>query len=568
MTEGSPGIFCKSFRFSKRSRTSDGRDDESENVTEPILSSTINTDMNPALNHEPTSFRDTLMSKINLVRNVGIDVTGLEDKHEDLNDEEDVTIAREERGPCIQFSDRAMSRLCKPWQNALIIKLLGRSHTYNYLQARLQQKWSLKGGWNLIDLVNDYFVVKFDLEEDLNFVLTGGPWIIAGQYLVMQKWRSGFCPATAQISRMAAWIRVSAMQLECFDIWALKRIGNLLGKLLKIDTLTTSQNRGKFARICVELDLTQPLDAFVKINQVWYNIEYEGLPDICYLCGRYGHKRENCPLKTIVADQTGVAQSTSTVEPMGTDTATEKEIIDGSEENVRGPWMNVPTRRKTKFAGKDLGGKSGSPQTHGSRFDALKNLDDLVDNAEDTEGVLTGKNHLVSAGSSGFNAGVGKKVWTKSKANANGHRQALNDISNNSNHVIANRNAVTQKEANPLKTTYVALATRNKAVIGGKRTAKIVSVNEQLSNWVCGQNSYNETGTYIFGHQPPNIIDTDLQPGEEPGTELTSVALGAASTLGEASNEKMDIVEGQTSDSDMYIDSNASNTARGMIVDC
>lgn len=126
----------------------------------------------------------------------------------------------------------------------------------------------LKRWWKLVDLVNDYYVVKFELEEDLNFVLTRGPWIITGQYLVMQKWRPGFCPAMAQITQMAAWIHVSALQLECFYVQALKRIGNLLGKLLKIDSLTTAQ-----------------------INQTWYIIKYEGLPNICYLCGRYGHKR-------------------------------------------------------------------------------------------------------------------------------------------------------------------------------------------------------------------------------------------------------------------------------------
>ncbi|KAI5343310.1 hypothetical protein L3X38_011186 [Prunus dulcis] len=79
---------------------------------------------------------------------------------------------------------------------------------------------------------------------------------------------------------MAAWIRVSAIQLECFDVWVLKRNKNLLGKLLKIDALTTSQNQGKFARLCVELDLSRPFEAFVQINNVWYNVEYEGLPDI------------------------------------------------------------------------------------------------------------------------------------------------------------------------------------------------------------------------------------------------------------------------------------------------
>lgn len=36
-----------------------------------------------------------------------------------------------------------------------------------------------------MDLMNYYFVTKFELEEDLNFALTEGPWIVAGHYLVL-----------------------------------------------------------------------------------------------------------------------------------------------------------------------------------------------------------------------------------------------------------------------------------------------------------------------------------------------------------------------------------------------
>lgn len=126
------------------------------------------------------SFRDKLMNQVNLAKNVGVAVDSLDVDYDELTDNEDVVTSCGDRGPSIQFSDRAINRLCQPWKNAIIIKLLGRSHTYNYLRDRLQQKWSLKDDWKLIDLVNDYFVVKFDMEDDMNFVLTGGPWIIDG----------------------------------------------------------------------------------------------------------------------------------------------------------------------------------------------------------------------------------------------------------------------------------------------------------------------------------------------------------------------------------------------------
>ncbi|CAL8091545.1 unnamed protein product [Prunus armeniaca] len=214
MEEGSPGVFLKNYRLAKWSRAELGLQNAfvSNAIPDMMMTHYLNSGQNLNLVMDTmgiagvqsvidgASFRDKLMNKVNLVKNISIDVNSLDTDYDELNDDEDVVISRGDRGPSIQFSEKAMSWLCKPWKNALIVKLLSSSHTFNYLHNRLQQKWSLKGGWKLVDLVNDYFVVKFELEEDLEFVLTGGPWIITGQYLVLQKWRPGFYPATAHIT--------------------------------------------------------------------------------------------------------------------------------------------------------------------------------------------------------------------------------------------------------------------------------------------------------------------------------------------------------------------------------
>ncbi|KAL6268995.1 hypothetical protein ACE6H2_025906 [Prunus campanulata] len=485
------------------------------------------------------------MNKMSLAKNSGIDVNSLEADYADLNDEEDVVISREDRGPCIQFSEKAMTRLCEPWQNALLIKLLGRQHTYNFLHARLQQKWNLKGGWKLIDLVNDYFVVKFDLEEDLNFVLTGGPWLISGQYLVMQKWRPGFCPATAHITRMAAWIRVSAIQLECFDIWALKRIGNLLGKLLKVDALTTAQNRGKFARLCVELDLTKPLDAFVQINQVWYNIEYEGLPEICYSCGHYGHKKEACNLKTTSAGLTSETPLAAGTDTMGQPAEMEKENPVEGNEGLRGPWMNVPPRRKPKAIATEGKGMPSGGKGQGSRFEALREMDDIAEhigggvdrNASQIQPTLTATAKL--------NAKSGKKAWTKPKAALPGTRTALNDISNNAVQKQSVMSLGSKRGDIPSSSTSRAWNTAGKMVIGERPALNTVSINEQLTNWVSGQNVYNEKGLYIFGHQPPNIDSSGVEIETESDTYMDANTAIPEHPENTPLEQEMDLMEGQ-----------------------
>ena len=62
---------------------------------------------------------------------------------------------------------------------------MGRPHTLNFMLSRLQNKWQLLGQWQLTDLDDGYFVIRFQNVEDLEFVLTGGPWVIANQYLVV-----------------------------------------------------------------------------------------------------------------------------------------------------------------------------------------------------------------------------------------------------------------------------------------------------------------------------------------------------------------------------------------------
>lgn len=62
--------------------------------------------------------------------------------------------------------------------------------------------------------------------------------------------------------------------------------------MLKIDKLTFIQDRGRFARICVELDLDKQLSLHFIVNAVKLPLEYEGLHFICFKCGRYGHKKD------------------------------------------------------------------------------------------------------------------------------------------------------------------------------------------------------------------------------------------------------------------------------------
>lgn len=53
---------------------------------------------------------------------------------------------------------------------------------------------------------------------------------------------------------------------------------------------TAQQSRGKFTRICVELDLDKPLVPFYRVDGEVLNFEYEGIRMVCFVCGKFGQE--------------------------------------------------------------------------------------------------------------------------------------------------------------------------------------------------------------------------------------------------------------------------------------
>ncbi|CAL8993384.1 unnamed protein product, partial [Prunus brigantina] len=109
------------------------------------------------------NFEEKLMN----IGRFGLNKEDLEEDRLKIEDD-DFEVSEGSRGPCIRFSKKEKHRLYRPWQNVIIIKLIGKAHAYNFLLTRLKQKWSmLKGPMSLIDLENNFYIVRFALEEDI-----------------------------------------------------------------------------------------------------------------------------------------------------------------------------------------------------------------------------------------------------------------------------------------------------------------------------------------------------------------------------------------------------------------
>ena len=67
---------------------------------------------------------------------------------------------------CLSREEKAL--IMAVWRKALIIKAFGRKVGYNYLYPKIRSLWNPCGKMDCIDLGSDYFLIKFDLEEDVD----------------------------------------------------------------------------------------------------------------------------------------------------------------------------------------------------------------------------------------------------------------------------------------------------------------------------------------------------------------------------------------------------------------
>jgi hydrogenase maturation factor len=84
--------------------------------------------------------------------------------------------------PKVFIEDGLFNDLCLPWQDSLVIKLLGKEIGFYQLNTRLRNLWKLTGGFELMDVVNGFFMVNFDLEEDKEKVINEGPRMVFDHY--------------------------------------------------------------------------------------------------------------------------------------------------------------------------------------------------------------------------------------------------------------------------------------------------------------------------------------------------------------------------------------------------
>ena len=79
-----------------------------------------------------------------------------------------------------------------------------------------------------------------------------------------------------------------------------RNIGDSMGGCIQVDVDSQGNSKGSYLRIRVMIDAKKPLRRGIKLrikgdqDPQWFPIQYERVPNFCYLCGLLGHVMEDC----------------------------------------------------------------------------------------------------------------------------------------------------------------------------------------------------------------------------------------------------------------------------------
>ncbi|CAK8532711.1 unnamed protein product [Lathyrus sativus] len=205
----------------------------------------------------------------------------------------------------IQIEEEDVEKEVKFWESALIMYALGVDLRMNAVKQFLSKNWNFVKLPDMFYNEEGFFILRFQSFQDKDLVLIKGSYSIRNRPMMLREWKPDFSMNKDMMRTVPLWVKLPQLPLHLWGAWSLSKIGSALGTPLVTDECTTNKLRVSYARILVEIDITQELKTHILIRdekgaRLHQPIEYEWKPLYCQHCQKMGH---NCDKPIIPAKE-------------------------------------------------------------------------------------------------------------------------------------------------------------------------------------------------------------------------------------------------------------------------
>ncbi|XP_062113165.1 uncharacterized protein LOC133824300 [Humulus lupulus] len=143
-----------------------------------------------------------------------------------------------------------------------------------------------------------FTMVKFRDETTRDLVLELGVVHFDKMPVILRPWTTDI-DSLKSIKSVPVWIRLPDLGLQYWGTNCLSALVSTIGKPIMIDKITKDRSMIKFARILVDMEISESLPKYISyINErgqvVDQLIDYEWLPTKCSQCKKLGHTASSC----------------------------------------------------------------------------------------------------------------------------------------------------------------------------------------------------------------------------------------------------------------------------------
>jgi len=170
------------------------------------------------------------------------------------------------------------------------------SHRSRFLFVEMGAAWKCKNPIPVRPLEDNRYILEFDVEEEYNYVINGGPWRHKGDALIVVPYDGLSRPSEVIIDSINLWVRFYDVPAHLMSMV----FTGVLAKKVSSNVLVVEGPVKNYLRARVAYPLDEPIKPTVEVKvkgsgEMSFDVRYENVPFFCFACGRMGHSKKECP---------------------------------------------------------------------------------------------------------------------------------------------------------------------------------------------------------------------------------------------------------------------------------